>query len=215
MGGELEERMLQGMSNAIDQALSFGVTTYDDVMVHRSFIPMILKFKERGGFEHSRVRGTFYINHHMPGDMRELRSFLVDWKELDRESDDHLVLGRSVKMGTDGVSANHTAYMLEPYSDVRTTGESPAGSSMTTRRWWSWPTAWACRYATARLRRRGHPGCRERLREVAPDGRAAVHSPPRGPLRHPYIRRPGQDGAAGDIRGHAAGALLVHRDSER
>lgn len=117
MGGELEERMLAGMTNAIDQALSFGVTTYDDVMVHRSFIPMIHKFKERGGFGRSRVRGTFYINHHMPGDMEELRSFLASWKELDKESDEHLFLGRSVKMGTDGVSANHTAYMLQPYSD--------------------------------------------------------------------------------------------------
>lgn len=118
LGGDLKERMLDGMKNAIDMALSLGVTAYDDVMVHRTFIPLILEFKERGGFESARCRGTFYINHHMPGDMEELRSFLTYWKELgEKESDEHLVLGRSVKMGTDGVSPNHTAFMLEPYSD--------------------------------------------------------------------------------------------------
>jgi len=118
LGEDLKERMIDGMRNAIDMALSLGVTGYDDVMVHRSFIPLIMEFKKRGGFERSRVRGTFYINHHMPGDMEELRSFLMQWKELgEKESDEHLVLGKSVKMGTDGISPNHTAYLLEPYSD--------------------------------------------------------------------------------------------------
>lgn len=118
LGAELHERMLEGMANAIDAALAVGVTAYDDVMIHRSFIPLIRDFKERGGFERARVRGTFYINHHMPGDMDGLRSFLLEWKELGaRESDDHLILGNAVKMGTDGVPTNHTAYLLEPYTD--------------------------------------------------------------------------------------------------
>ncbi|MBU1672297.1 MAG: amidohydrolase [Actinobacteria bacterium] len=117
-GEDLRERMLQGMANALDAALAVGVTGHDDVMVHKSFIPMILEFRERGGFERARVRGTFYINHHMAGDLDELRAFLTGWKELAaKESDEHIVLGKSVKMGTDGVSTNHTAYLLEPYAD--------------------------------------------------------------------------------------------------
>ncbi len=118
LGSDLRARMLEGMDSAIDAALAVGVTAYDDVMVHKSFIPLILEYKERGGFENCRMRGTFYINHHMPGAMDELRSFLIEWMELGkRESDEHLTLGRSVKMGTDGVSTNHTAYLLEPYAD--------------------------------------------------------------------------------------------------
>jgi len=118
LGKDLQERMLQGMRNAIDMALSLGVTGYDDVMIHRSFMPLVFEFKKRGGFERSRCRGTFYINHHMPGDMEELRSYLEYWKGLnEKESDEHFVLGTSIKMGTDGVSPNHTAFMLEPYSD--------------------------------------------------------------------------------------------------
>ncbi len=116
LGGELRERMLQGIGHAIDEALKVGVTTYDDVMIHRSFIPLVMEYKRRYGFRNSRVRCTYYINHHMSGDMEALRAFLSEWREMDaRESDDHFVIGRSVKMGTDGVPANYTAYMLEPY----------------------------------------------------------------------------------------------------
>lgn len=118
LGSDLRARMLDGMRNALDAALAVGVTASDDVMIHRSFIPLVLEFKAQGGFERSRIRGTFYINHHMPGDMEELRAFLTEWRELgEKESDEHLTLGRSVKMGTDGVSTNHTAYLLEPYAD--------------------------------------------------------------------------------------------------
>ena len=117
IGGDLKERMLEGMRNAIDMALSFGVTGYDDVMIHRSFMPLVFEFLKRGGFERSRCRGTFYINHHMPGEMAELEKFLTYWKGLADDADEHFVMGTSVKMGTDGVSPNHTAYMLEPYCD--------------------------------------------------------------------------------------------------
>lgn len=119
IGEEVQARMLDGMADAVRMSLSFGVTTVDDVMVHRSFIPQILKFKEQGGFENFRARGTFYINHHMVEDEQGLRAFLEEWKALGgRETDANLVLGESVKMGTDGVSPNHTSFLLEPYSDM-------------------------------------------------------------------------------------------------
>ncbi|RJP32323.1 MAG: amidohydrolase [Actinobacteria bacterium] len=119
IGEEMREKMLAGMADAVKMSLSLGVTAVDDVMVHRPFIPTILEFRRRGGFDDFRARGTFYVNHHMVKEEEWLRSFLAEWKDLgERESDARLVLGESIKMGTDGVAANHTAYLLEPYSDM-------------------------------------------------------------------------------------------------
>lgn len=119
IGEAVKEDMRKGMERAVDMALSYGITAVDDVMVHRSFIPQLLEFKERGGFKRFRARGTFYINHHMAHDEDKLKSVLEEWKALgEKETNEHLILGKSVKMGTDGVSSNHTAFLLEPYSDI-------------------------------------------------------------------------------------------------
>lgn len=118
IGEEMREKMLEGMSDAVNMSLSLGVTAVDDVMVHRPFIPTILEFKRRGGFDNFRARGTFYVNHHMVKEEEWLRSFLAEWKETGKkETDEHLVLGESIKLGTDGVFSNHTSFLLEPYSN--------------------------------------------------------------------------------------------------
>ena len=115
---QTREKMLQGMEEILDEALAVGVTTIDDVMIHKPFVPMVLEFRDRGGFERSRARATYYINHYALEDEEGFKANLRWWRELgEKESDSRLILGSSVKLGIEGIFENHTALLLEPYSD--------------------------------------------------------------------------------------------------
>lgn len=120
LGPEIEEGMLDAMSQSIENALSFGVTTMNDVQIYRSFVPIILKFKERGGFDKSRLRCSYYVGHHSLDNEKALIEELDWWKRLGaEESYEHLVLGDSLKFYIDGVFNNQTSFLREPYVDTR------------------------------------------------------------------------------------------------
>jgi predicted amidohydrolase YtcJ len=122
LGPAVEEGVLAAMGETIDMALSFGVTTMHDIQIYPQFIPMILKFRDRGGLEKARVRGAYFIGHERLADEAALKKDLREWKKLRRtESGPHLVLGESVKLYIDGTADNHTKFLREPYSDDPTT----------------------------------------------------------------------------------------------
>jgi predicted amidohydrolase YtcJ len=117
-GPEARERMFDSMRRILDEALRFGVTTMNDVQIYESFIPAILEFKERGGLDNVRVRASYYVGHHAASDFEELKRDLAAWKDVgETHSDGHLVLGDSVKAYIDGISANYTSFMLQPFSN--------------------------------------------------------------------------------------------------
>lgn len=118
LGSGAKDRMFECMTEALDAAVAVGVTTVDDVMVHENFIPLIRQFREQGGLSKIRARCTYYLNHHALEDEQGLNKFLDYWKSLECESDEHFIIGKSIKLGIDGVSPSHTAYLFEPYSDT-------------------------------------------------------------------------------------------------
>jgi len=65
----------------------------------------------------TRESAVFYVDSHDLEDEQKLVEDLRWWKSLASESDEHLILGDSLKFYIDGVGANHTALMLEPYCD--------------------------------------------------------------------------------------------------
>ncbi len=118
LGPEVEEGILEAMGKTIDEALSFGVTTMHDIQIYPQFIPMILKFRDRGGLEKARVRGAYFVGHERLADEAALKKDLREWKKLRRtESGPHLVLGESIKFYIDGTADNRTKFLREPYSD--------------------------------------------------------------------------------------------------
>lgn len=118
LGSETREKMFQHMSTVLGEALKVGVTTMNDVQIYKSFIPTVLEFKQRGGLNNTRVRGSYYISHYASGDFESLKNDLAQWKNLGKENtDSHLVLGDSVKAYIDGISANFTTFMLKPFSN--------------------------------------------------------------------------------------------------
>ncbi|MBU1669510.1 MAG: amidohydrolase [Actinobacteria bacterium] len=119
LGPGVEEGMYSGMTDAVQSALSVGVTTMNDVQVYRPLMPLILGFRERGGLDHARVRCSFYVGGHALEDEESLVKDLEWWRDLGAsESDPHLILGDSLKFYIDGVFCNHTSFMAEPYSDT-------------------------------------------------------------------------------------------------
>jgi hypothetical protein len=114
-----EKMALQKMKDCIratlDEAVSMGVTTMNDVQVYKSFISMISEIKKEGILYNSRVRCSYYVDPHMLEDEEAFKKEMNWWKKTGENSDSRLVLGDSVKFYIDGVTGNYTAFMLEPY----------------------------------------------------------------------------------------------------
>ncbi len=118
LGNDMISKMAAGLKASLNQALSVGVTTHRDVMIHRSVIPMLKTMNDAGCFEDVRVQGLYFINHYALEDEATLMENLSYWKQFGLDhSTDHLILGRSIKLGIDGVPSNHTAFLYEPYAD--------------------------------------------------------------------------------------------------
>jgi predicted amidohydrolase YtcJ len=114
----LKEPMFAAMTDNINEALKFGITTINDVQLYKRFIPDLLEFRDRGLLNGIRARGSYYISHVALEDEDNLINELKEWKELgEKSSDDRLNLGESVKIYIEGVSVNYTSLMLEPYAD--------------------------------------------------------------------------------------------------
>ena len=113
-----EREFMDAMTEAIDHALSVGVTTMNDVQIYEDFIPLLLRFNDQYGLHNARFRCSYYVGHERVEDFEALASDLADWRELgDSVSDDHLDLGHSLKFYIDGTPDNRTSFMLEPFSD--------------------------------------------------------------------------------------------------
>ncbi len=119
LGPGVKELMFEAMERVLGEALSVGVTTMDDVQVYKPYFPVILEFRDRGGLDNVRVRCGYYLPNSVLDDEAALERDLSWWKELGKaESDEHLTLGRSVKLYIDGVASNHAALNFEPYADM-------------------------------------------------------------------------------------------------
>ncbi len=126
LGPKVEEGIMAAMTNILDEALSYGVTTMHDIQIYPEFIPLILKFRDRGGLDNVRVRGAYFVGHERLDDEEQLRRDLNEWKAIgERENSAHLRLGQSVKFYIDGTLDNRTSFLLEPYSDDPTTYGAP------------------------------------------------------------------------------------------
>ena len=126
LGPRVEQGIMDEMTRILNEALSYGVTTMNDVQIYPQFIPLILKFRDRSGLNNVRVRGSYFIGNERMEDVKQLKKDLREWKKLGAsESGAHLVLGDSVKLYIDGTVDNHTAFMLEPYADDPSTTGIP------------------------------------------------------------------------------------------
>lgn len=118
LGSSTRDIMENSMSQSLEEALSFGVTTMNDVQIYKEFVPMIIDFKKRGGLDKSRIRASFYVSYTDLNNEEKLKEKLRWWKKIGKEeSDSHLIMGNSLKLYIDGVPSNRTAFMLEPYPD--------------------------------------------------------------------------------------------------
>lgn len=118
LGINMKQKMFDEITKILTAGLSYGVTGYNDAQIYKSFIPMLLEFRDRGGLANVRVRGSYYVGSHSLEDEDGLKTNLAYWKSLySTESGDHLVLGDSVKLYIEGVFDSHTCLLLEPYSD--------------------------------------------------------------------------------------------------
>lgn len=122
-----ERPMLTAMRRAVNEALSLGVTSLNDVQLYKAFYPTLLKFKARGGLKYVRGRASYYVGPGMLADPAQLGLDLAWWrsKAASEENDDHLRVGDSCKLYIDGVAANRTAFLFEPYRDDPTTSGEP------------------------------------------------------------------------------------------
>jgi predicted amidohydrolase YtcJ len=118
MAPVFETAVPDAIAGVMDEAISVGVTAMDDVQFYRSFVPYVLSYRQRGIFDKVRLRGSLYVDSHDLRDEGRLREDLAWWKQMERESDHHLTLGRSLKFYIDGTAGNRTAFYLEPYCDV-------------------------------------------------------------------------------------------------
>ncbi len=126
MGGAVEEGIMAAMTKTLDEALSYGVTTMHDAQIYPEFIPLILKFRDRGGLDNVRVRGAYFVSHERLEDEAKLKKDLRAWKKLRQtESGPHLVLGESLKLYIDGTMDNWTSFQREPFTDNPTTCGRP------------------------------------------------------------------------------------------
>lgn len=114
-----ERPMISAMWHSVNEALSLGITSVNDVQLYRDFYKYLSKFKEQGGLSSLRARVSYYVGPGMFQNSEKLQEDLIWWTGLSTEpySDDHLKLGDSVKLYIDGVDPNHTAFMFEPYTD--------------------------------------------------------------------------------------------------
>ena len=118
LGTNIKRKMFDEITRILSDGLSYGVTGYNDVQIYKSFIPMLLEFREQGGLDNVRARGSYYVGSHSLEDEEGLKTSLTYWKSLyTDESDAHLVLGDSVKLYIEGVFDSHTCLLLNPYSD--------------------------------------------------------------------------------------------------
>lgn len=118
IGTEVKEKMYDAMDEILNKGLKYGVTAFNDVQIYKSFVPMLLEFKECGGLDNVRARVTFYVGCNALEDEEGLREDLGYWLDLDEKySDSHLRFGKSTKLYIEGVITSHTSLMLEPYSD--------------------------------------------------------------------------------------------------
>jgi hypothetical protein len=117
LGATTEEGIMSAMTKTLEEALACGVTTMNDVQIYPQFVPLLLKFRDRGGLAKVRVRGSYYVGHARLQDETKLKADLAWWKETGaRESDPHLILGDSLKFYIDGTADNQTAFLFEPYA---------------------------------------------------------------------------------------------------
>ncbi len=118
LGSNIKLKMFDEITKILNDGLSYGVTGYNDVQIYKSFISMLLEFREQGGLNNVRVRGSYYVGSHSLEDEEGLKASLKYWKSLHTaESDAHLVLGDSVKLYIEGVFDSHTCLLLDPYTD--------------------------------------------------------------------------------------------------
>lgn len=107
----------------MDEAVSVGVTTMDDMQFYRTFVPWVFRYRDQRVLDKVRVRGSFYVDPHDLADEGALLEGLYWWKEQEALSDEHLTLGNSVKFYIDGTPGNRTAFLFEPYhNDPSTCG---------------------------------------------------------------------------------------------
>lgn len=118
LGSNIKLKMFDEITKILSDGLSYGVTGYNDVQIYESFISMLLEFRDQGGLDNVRVRGSYYVGSHSLEDEDGLKTNLMYWKSLHTsESDAHLVLGDSVKLYIEGVLDSHTCLLLDPYTD--------------------------------------------------------------------------------------------------
>lgn len=118
LGATVEEGIMASITDVLEEALSYGVTTMHDVQIYPEFIPLLLKFRDRGGLDNVRVRGAYFVGPERLDDEEQLTSDLNEWKDIgQRENGAHLRFGQSLKFYIDGTMDNRTSLLLEPYSD--------------------------------------------------------------------------------------------------
>lgn len=126
LGPKVEEGIMKSMTNILDEALSYGVTTMHDVQIYPEFIPIILKFRDRGGLDKVRVRGAYFVGRERCENTARLKKDLSEWKAIgQKENGPHLRLGQSLKFYIDGTLDNRTSFLLSPYSDEPTRDGTP------------------------------------------------------------------------------------------
>ena len=117
LDSNITARLLNAQEQVLREALSYGITTLNDVQIYKSFMPMIEMFKKRDISKDIRIRGSYYISHYARDD-ENLSSELEEWIRTGKQlSDENLFLGNSVKMYVDGVPGSQTSYMLDSYSN--------------------------------------------------------------------------------------------------
>ena len=118
LGAGMKSKLFASMSAVLDQGLSFGVTTFHDVQLYRSFLPLLFEYQASGGLDRVRVRGAYYVGSHRLENEPGLRDDLAYWQSLaGRDFDNHLFLGEAVKLYIEGVLDSYTALLLAPYAD--------------------------------------------------------------------------------------------------
>ena len=118
-GLEIKRQMLAEVDRAVQEVLKMGVTACDDLQLYKSVLPIMIEYRDTGGFDNIRVRGAYYVDPIDIKDEQQLIADLVWWKDIGTQfSDGRLKLGTAVKTYIDGVSGNHTAFMTQPYSDA-------------------------------------------------------------------------------------------------
>lgn len=119
-GPDMKGEMLASMGEAIKRTIAAGVTTFDELQVYKSIVPLVIELRDRGGLDDVRARCAFYVDPIALEDEDEMVADLKWWRELgEKESGPHLRLGKALKLYIDGTFGNHTSFMLEPFNDTK------------------------------------------------------------------------------------------------